>query len=337
MKIIFCDGIFDFFHQGHLKHLKKIHQYFDEPIYLIVGVINDRISADYKRKPILPEKHRYNILKSCLYVNEVILLDYLHITQDFMEKYNIDYVVHSFADSSDKDNQYEFYNIPIKNNKFIALDYNKGISTTSIIKETGLNWKDIWEKKGNIDTQDMMLLNGWELTEFRQDQFVKKIIDIFDIKPSNSILEMGCGAGALAKEFDKFISHENYIGVDASLSLVRKHLEYLDHSVLHFNADDTIFKTNYFDFSVCNSMLEYLTSQEELNRVVQELERVSSKAVYFGSIRFISRTKKTKKHIYDGKYTHFIVPKQYFIDRGYTISSANCDKTERYDAFKILK
>ena len=337
MKTIFCDGIFDLFHRGHLRHLEKIHQHFDEPIYLIVGVINDNVSTDYKRKPILPEKHRYNILKSCLYVNKVILLDCLHINQDFMEKYNIDYVVHSFADSSDKDNQFQYYSIPIKNNKFITLDYNQGISTTTIITDSGLSGKDIWEKKGTVDTQDMMLLNGWESTEFRPEQFVKKMIELLNIHPSDIILEMGCGAGALAKEFDLFISPENYMGVDASRSLVHKHLEFLDHSVLHFNANDTIFKTNYFDFTVCNSMLEYIRSQDELHQVVQELERVSKKGVYFGSVRFVSRTEKTKKNIYDDEYQHFIVPKQYFIDRGYTITYPDYDENERYDAFKILK
>ena len=49
MKTIFCDGIFDLFHRGHLRHLEKIRQHFDEPIYLIVGVTNDVNSKKYKK------------------------------------------------------------------------------------------------------------------------------------------------------------------------------------------------------------------------------------------------------------------------------------------------
>ena len=49
---IFCDGVFDLFHKGHLKHLQKIKNHFNEPIQLIVGVINDELSIAYKRKPI---------------------------------------------------------------------------------------------------------------------------------------------------------------------------------------------------------------------------------------------------------------------------------------------
>ena len=44
---IFSDGIFDLFHKGHLKYLKKIKEYFNEQVYLIVGVINDELSKSY--------------------------------------------------------------------------------------------------------------------------------------------------------------------------------------------------------------------------------------------------------------------------------------------------
>ena len=39
MKNVYCDGVFDLLHKGHLIHFKKIHEIFNEPINLIVGVI----------------------------------------------------------------------------------------------------------------------------------------------------------------------------------------------------------------------------------------------------------------------------------------------------------
>jgi cytidyltransferase-like protein len=45
---IYCDGIFDLFHKGHLEHFKKIHQYFKVPIHLIVGIISDKVAINYK-------------------------------------------------------------------------------------------------------------------------------------------------------------------------------------------------------------------------------------------------------------------------------------------------
>ena len=55
MKRIYCDGIFDLFHMGHLKHFEKIVNLFDESIVLIVGVISDNVATNYKRKPIVSQ------------------------------------------------------------------------------------------------------------------------------------------------------------------------------------------------------------------------------------------------------------------------------------------
>ena len=41
---IYYDGIFDLFHSGHLNHFKKIHDFYNKPIELIVGIISDRIA-----------------------------------------------------------------------------------------------------------------------------------------------------------------------------------------------------------------------------------------------------------------------------------------------------
>ena len=105
MLTIFCDGVFDLFHIGHLNHLKKIREHFDETIYLIVGVINDNISTPYKRKPIFNEKKRSQILNSCMYTDKVILMDNLIITEKFLNKHKIDFVVHAFANKADVNKQ----------------------------------------------------------------------------------------------------------------------------------------------------------------------------------------------------------------------------------------
>jgi SAM-dependent methyltransferase len=242
-----------------------------------------------------------------------------------MEQHNIDLVIHAFQDTADYLKLYQYYEYPIQSNSFIPLQYNVGVSTTNIINELNL------KPGSNVKHSTVPQIDDIP------SQFVEKVVSILGIKPSDSILEMGCGAGAVAKEFDRFISPENYIGVEASRRLVHKHLEYVDHSVLNFNSTDTIFKANYFDFSVCNGMFEYLNSIEELNQVVHELERVSRKAVYYGSIRFGVADQNTNNPKCDDKYHNLLVPKQYFIDRGYTIGESNYDKTGQYDALKILK
>ena len=42
--IIFCDGVFDLFHYGHVNHFKNIKDLYPDS-YLIVGVLIDSIAT----------------------------------------------------------------------------------------------------------------------------------------------------------------------------------------------------------------------------------------------------------------------------------------------------
>ena len=70
------------------------------------------------------------VVEACKYVDKVICAP-LSINKELLEKYNIDYVVHAH----DKDDtSYDIYYKNVPKDKFIRLDYSKGISTTEIIK-----------------------------------------------------------------------------------------------------------------------------------------------------------------------------------------------------------
>ena len=330
---IFSDGIFDLFHKGHLKYLKKIKEYFNEQVYLIVGVINDELSKSYKRKPIFNENQRVKILDCCIYVDKVILMDNLIITEDFLNINKIDYVFHAFSNKEDLNKQNSFYEIPKKLNKFIEVEYNYGISTTKILNDKNLNWDQIWTKKGLENTNDLYLLNGWENTDFNAKKFINNIIDTLSINLKNNlVVEIGCGSGLLSQ----YLNKNNYIGVDLSLPLVNKNITILNNTVINFSSIDIIFKNKYFDICICNSMLEYLKDFEELEKTINNMERITKKGIYIGSIRFKTRKKKTEKHKYDGEFSHFIIPKKYFLDKNYKIINSMYSN-ERYDAYKLLK
>lgn len=331
--ILFSDGIFDLFHNGHLKYLKKIKEYFskDIEVYLIVGIVNDKLSKSYKRQPIFSENQRKKILDSCIYVDKVIIINNLIITEEFIKENNIDYIFHSFSNKEDVEKQLIYYEIPKKLNKFIELNYNHGISTTQIIKNGNLNWDDIWLKKGNEEKIDLYSLNGWENTRFNEKECVNNIINTLSINNDNTIIEIGCGAGLLSQYFNK----ENYMGIDKSLSLINKSIKILNNNVLNFSCTEIVFKDNYFDYCICNSMLEYLKDYSELDKTIDNMERISKKGIYIGCITHKTRTIKEDKHIYVGTYTHFIIPKKYFIDRNYIVID-NKYSNERYDAYKII-
>ncbi len=71
-KIIgYTTGVYDMFHIGHLRILKKAKLNCD---YLIVGVSSDELVSEYKKKlPIIPLKHRMEIVKSLSCVDKVVV------------------------------------------------------------------------------------------------------------------------------------------------------------------------------------------------------------------------------------------------------------------------
>jgi len=59
----------DLFHYGHLYFLKECKKYCD---FLIVGVYTDELTMTYKRKPILPYKHRAELVKALKVVDLIV-------------------------------------------------------------------------------------------------------------------------------------------------------------------------------------------------------------------------------------------------------------------------
>jgi cytidyltransferase-like protein len=244
---IYCDGIFDLFHKGHLTHFKKIHALCepyvvkDTPIVLIVGLISDSVACSYKRKPIFNETQRLAILNSCKYVDEVFITNTLVLDAEFMKHHTIDYVVHAFNDGDDKSKQNEFFQVPIKMNKFIEIPYNVGISTTQIINES------------NLSSEDLSIV--WSTNELQ-------------IEEKTKVLEIGCTSDVAL--------HENYIGIDTSLERVIQHRKKFNNNTLQFESIYDIFKNKYFDTTIINSDCD--------KTLLTEAERITKKSIYIKNL-----------------------------------------------------
>ena len=135
MKRVYVDAVADLFHMGHLNLFKRAK---NEGDFLIVGIHSDKTVKSYKRTPIIEQEQRYEIVRACKYVDEVIEDAPLIITQDFMVLHNIDLVIHG-------DDRGDHFGIqhgdPLKVGKMKYLPYTKGIST-SIIIERIINRKE---------------------------------------------------------------------------------------------------------------------------------------------------------------------------------------------------
>ena len=342
--IIFCDGVFDLFHSGHVNHFKKIKELYPES-YLFVGILNDNESTSYKRKPVFNENKRLSLVESCKYVDKATI-DYPDIlTEEFINKHNIDLVVHAFSTKNDYENQLKYFEVPIRLNKMKVIDYNDGISTTNIIKdinsynrlcesdEQKTGWDKIWELKGKEHTNSLTTLNGYEGTKFDPGFTYKNIVYKLDIKPDSKVLEVGCGAGQFSKLFNV---NFDYYGIDYSRSLINRNISITNSKVFNCEAANLPFKDNYFDFCFSVGVFEYFPNKEYAYKVIREIERVTKKGVYIINIRNKTHDVKQDKHKYDGDFQHIIYNYEDFTNYGYSICDATYEKEKKFSAFKIL-
>lgn len=86
MTRVLTTGVFDLFHIGHLRALEKAKSLGS---YLMVGVCNDQVVTDYKRRPIIPFDQRLALVRAIRCVDEAIECP-LWIEDGFYDEHRID-------------------------------------------------------------------------------------------------------------------------------------------------------------------------------------------------------------------------------------------------------
>lgn len=132
MKRVYLDMVADLFHAGHINCIRQARNLFQEPVYLIVGVHSDDDVASYKRRPVISEENRYEMVKYCSLVDEVITSAPLTVTKEFLTKNKIDFVIHGDDMSEELKKQ---HSVPLKMKIVKYVPYTKGVSSTFIINK----------------------------------------------------------------------------------------------------------------------------------------------------------------------------------------------------------
>ncbi|KAG0578955.1 hypothetical protein KC19_4G062600 [Ceratodon purpureus] len=130
---VYADGIYDLFHFGHARSLEQAKKLFPNT-YLLVGCCSDALTHKYKGKTVMYEAERYESLRHCKWVDEVIPDAPWVISQEFLDKHQIDYVAHDalpYADASGAGK--DVYDFVKKAGRFKETKRTDGVSTSDLI------------------------------------------------------------------------------------------------------------------------------------------------------------------------------------------------------------
>merc|ERR1712227_36573 len=131
---VYADGIYDLFHQGHARQLLQAKNIFpNSEVYLLVGCCNDKLTHSHGGKTVMTDLERYDALRHCRYVYEVVIDAPWTLDEEFLELHTIDFVAHDDAPytiGSEADDVYAFVK---KRGMFVATQRTEGVSTSDIV------------------------------------------------------------------------------------------------------------------------------------------------------------------------------------------------------------
>jgi rfaE bifunctional protein nucleotidyltransferase chain/domain len=129
-KKVYIYGVFDLLHWGHVQQLRKAKELGD---HLTVGVFTDDFAAGYKRRPIIPQDQRFEMIKALEFVDDVVYQD--EMAPDKILRELRPHVIAKGPGAGWTDDASPCEDIAKEiGAQTIVLPYHQGVSTSDIIK-----------------------------------------------------------------------------------------------------------------------------------------------------------------------------------------------------------
>jgi cytidyltransferase-like protein len=135
---VYADGVCDLFHHGHVEFFRQARLL---GTHLVVGVLSDVDTMEYKPKPIMSYAERVAVVRGCRHVDRV--LDDpppLRPTRNFLDTIGAAFLVH--GDDMPPEELRKWYGDLIEGGRLRTVRYTSSISSRQIVERIAERLRD---------------------------------------------------------------------------------------------------------------------------------------------------------------------------------------------------